>query len=113
MVRPLAYITAVWCDAEIEGKEQALNYCRNVYEAGYSPICPRLMHTDFLDDKVPQEHSDRLSMAMELLRRCRIVVVCGSATDVQVKNDIALAKRYHIVATTLDGILTIEGKNKK
>ena len=28
MVRPLAYITAVWCDAEIEGKEQALNYCR-------------------------------------------------------------------------------------
>ena len=50
---------------------------------------------------------------MELLRRCRIVVVCGSTTDEQVKNDIALAKRYHIVATTLDGILTIEGKNKK
>lgn len=29
MVRPLAYITAVWCDAEIEGKEQALNYCKD------------------------------------------------------------------------------------
>ena len=31
----------------------------------------------------------------------------------QVKNDIALAKRQHIVATTLDGILTVDGKCKK
>lgn len=70
---------------KLKAKNKHLKYCRNVYEAGYFPICPRLMHTDFLDDKVPQEHSDRLTMAMELLRRCHIVVVCGSATDKQVK----------------------------
>lgn len=113
MTRPLAYITAVWCNAEKEAKEQALGYCREVYEAGYSPICSKLMHTEFLKDNVPQEHSDRLQMAMELLRRCRIVVVCGSTVDEQVKSDIALAKRYHIIVTTLDGILTIEGKCRK
>lgn len=54
-----------------------------------------------------------LYMAAELLRRCRIVVVCGTEVDEQVKNDIALAKRQHIVATTLDGILTVDGKCKK
>lgn len=52
-------------------------------------------------------------MALELLRRCRLVVVCGSEVDEQVKTDIAMAKRYHIVTTTLDGIMTIEGKCKK
>ena len=52
-------------------------------------------------------------MALELLRRCRLVVVCGSEVDEQVKTDIAMAKKYRIVTTTLDGILTIEGKCKK
>ena len=64
------------------------------------------MHYEFLNDNVPQEHTDRIDMAAELLRRCTIVVVCGTEVDEQVKNDIALAKRQHIVATTLDGILT-------
>lgn len=48
MARPLAYITSVWSDQELEAKEEALKYCRLVYEAGYSPICPKLMHYGFL-----------------------------------------------------------------
>lgn len=113
MARPLAYITSVWSEMELEAKEQALKYCRLVYEAGYSPICPKLMHYEFLNDNVPQEHTDRIAMAAELLRRCRIVIVCGAYVDEQVKNDIAMAKRQHIVATTLEGILTVDGKCKK
>lgn len=113
MARPLAYITSVWSEQELETKEEALNYCRLVYEAGYSPICPKLIQYGFLNEDVPQEHKDRIDMAMELLRRCRILVVCGKEVDEQVKNDIALAKRQHIVATTLEGILTVEGKCKK
>lgn len=113
MARPLAYITSVWSDQELEAKEEALKYCRLVYEAGYSPICPKLMHYGFLKENIPQEHKDRLDMATELLRRCRIVVVCGTEVDEQVKNDIVIAKRQHIVATALDGILTVDGKCKK
>ena len=52
-------------------------------------------------------------MSLELLRRCRILVVCGNDTDEAMKTDIAMAKKYHIAATTLDGILAVEGKNKK
>ena len=113
MVRPLAYITAAWSSDEYDAKNAAISYCRQVYDAGYSPICPRLIHGGFLKDDIPQEHKDRLDMAAELLRRSRIIVVCGSGTDEQVKNDIALAKRLRIAATTLDGILTVESAGKR
>ncbi len=113
MVRPLAYITANWSDSDYEAKSIAQRYCRKVYDAGYSPICPKLMHEGLLKDEVPQEHKDRLEMAAELLRRSRILVVCGESMDEQVKEDIALAKRLRIPATTLDGIMKVEGSAGK
>ena len=42
MKRPLAYITAGWLGGDSENAEQAARYCRAVYEAGFSPICPTL-----------------------------------------------------------------------
>lgn len=40
--KPLAYISAAWSGTETENMEAARRYCRAVYEAGFSPICPRL-----------------------------------------------------------------------
>ena len=94
MVRPLAYITSDWSDDEFEARRMARKFCRNVYEAGFSPICPKLMYTDLFRDEVPQEHKDRLEMAAELLRRSRILVVCGDFM-------------------TLDGIMEVEGSTGK
>lgn len=113
MVRPLAYITANWSDSDYDSKSLALRFCRKVYDAGYSPICPPLMHEGLLRDDIPQEHKDRLEMAAELLRRSRILVVCGDSMDEEVKADIALAKRLRIPATTLDGIMKVEGSAGK
>lgn len=113
MARPFAYITAAWSSDEYDAKNAALKYARQIYDAGFTPICPKIFYGGFLKDDIPKEHKDRLDMSAELLRRSRIVVVCGSGTDEQVKNDIALAKRLHIAATTLDGILTVEGAGKR
>ena len=38
MKRPLAYITAPWSNSQYENAESAAAYCRQVYDAGYSPI---------------------------------------------------------------------------
>ena len=100
MKRPLAYITAPWGSKDFDNRENAARYCRQVYEAGYSPICPVLFQ------------KDRADMAAELLRRSRILVVCGNIATQEVKNDIALAKHLRIAATTLEGILTVDGKGK-
>ena len=54
--------------------------------------------------------SARLEMAGDLLRRARVLVVCGDRIDETVKNDVALAERLRITATTLDGILTVHSQ---
>ena len=93
MKRPLAYITAPWSENEFENTENAAKYCRAVYDAGFSPVC--------------------IDMAREYLRRARVLVVCGSTVDESVKNDIAVAERLRITATTLDGILTVKGQGRR
>ena len=112
MKRPLAYITAPWSNNQYENAENAATYCRQVYDAGYSPICPVLFLSTFLKDEIPQEHKDGLDMARDYLRRSHVLVVCGHGIDETVKNDIATAERLRITATTLDGILTVKGQGR-
>lgn len=75
MKRPLAYITAPWSNSQYENAENAAAYCRQVYDAGYSPICPVLFLPTFLKDEIPQEHKDGLDMARDYLRRSHVLVL--------------------------------------
>ena len=109
MKRPLAYITAAWLGGDSENAEQAARYCRAVYEAGFSPICPLLYLPLFLNDSVPEEHKAGIDMRRDMLRRSHTLIVCGSAVDEDVKNDIAVAGRLGIAATTLEGVLAVKG----
>ena len=79
MKRPLAYITAAWCGEDYKNTEQAARYCRAVYEAGFSPICPTRYLPLFLNDAVPEEHKNGIDMSRDLLRRSHVLVVCGHA----------------------------------
>ena len=108
MKRPLAYITAAWGGCDIENTENAAKYCRAVYEAGFSPICPILFMPLFLNDEIPEEHKSGVDIGRDFLRRSHVLVVCGIGIDEAVKNDIATAGRLNITATTLDGILTVK-----
>ena len=53
MKKPFAYITAVWTGGEFTVIDQAAVYCRKVYEAGFTPICPVLYLPHFLRDSIP------------------------------------------------------------
>lgn len=44
-----------------------------------------------------------------MLRRSHTLIVCGSVVDEDVKNDIAVAGRLGIAATTLEGVLAVNG----
>ena len=112
MKRPFAYITAAWSDNEYQNTEEAAKYCRAVYDAGFTPICPLLFLPMFLNDAIPQEHKDGIDMGRDFLRRSHVLVVCGHSTDETVQNDIATAERLRITATTLDGILTVKGQGR-
>ena len=102
MKRSLAYITAAWRGDPAVDMEQAAHYCRVVYDAGYSPICPMLYLPLFLNDAVPEEHKNGID----------VLVVCGHSVTEAMKNDIAVAQRLGITATTLEGILTVKGQGR-
>ena len=110
MKRPLAFISASWGQDELENRAIASKYCRAVYEAGYSPICPILFQPCFLKVTKAKEHKDSREMSEDLLRRSRIIVVCGDTFSDDVLSDIALARHLRIAATTLDGILIVNEK---
>ena len=114
MKRLLAYITAAWSGKKIKDREQAAEYCRAVYEAGFSPICTLLYLPLFLNDAIPEEHKSATDIGRDLLRRSHVLVVCGNSVNEDVKNDIATAGRLSITATTLDGIMTVktQGRDK-
>ena len=62
MKRPLAYITAAGVSSDHENTKLAAQYCRTVYEAGFSPICPTLYRPLFRNDAVPEEHKSGIDM---------------------------------------------------
>ena len=110
MKKPFAYISAAWSGQEFTDTDQAVVYCRKVYQAGLprsalSSICRTSSMTPS-----PAEHKDGIDMARELLRRSHVLIVCGDEVDEAVKNDIAVAQRLGITATTLDGILKIRSQ---
>ena len=112
MKRPLAYITVAWCGEPETDMELAARYCRMAYEAGFSPICPILYLPLFINDAIPEEHKNGIDMRRDMLRRSHVLVACGGEVDEDVKNDIAVAKRLNITATTLDGILTVNQQGR-
>ena len=103
MKRPLAYVTAAWYGGDSENAEQA----------GFSPICPTLYLPLFLNDAIPEEHKSGIDMSRDLLRRSHVLVVCGHTVTEAMKNDIAVAQRLGITATTLEGILTVKGQGRR
>lgn len=62
------------------------------------------MFSRFLDGELPEEREDGRTMFMELLRRCRVLVVGSNEITGDMEKEILLAKRLGIVATTLAGI---------
>lgn len=60
--RPIAYITVVWSGNRTADRERAAQYCRQVYEAGYSPLCPMLFLPVFLHESIPQEHKSKMNL---------------------------------------------------
>ena len=66
----------------------------------------------FLHEDVAQEHNDMKDMAVDILKRSTALIVCGGTADEDVMDDIAIAKRYRVATTTLDGIILAKGKGR-
>lgn len=97
----------VCCSAE-ESRVKVQKYCRKIYELGYVPICPRFVFSPFLEESDAEDMQGYGRMSHILLRRCRMVVVCGKEVTGTMNTEISMADRLHIICTTLDGLVQIK-----
>ena len=110
--KPWAYVTAAWSTDRSRAKRSAKRYCRKLYEAGYTPICPLLSLPEIINVSNADEFKDYIDMSEDMLRRSRILVVCGTAVDETVLTDIAIANRFHVASSTMRGVLTVDKRKK-
>ena len=95
---PLAYVTASYSDCSTGAQiaKAAQKYCTRIKEAGYIPICPDMYLSMFLKRNNAKDKVLYKEMSEELLRRCRVLVVCDKPSGDIVANDITLAKRLRM-----------------
>lgn len=102
---PRAYVTAAWSNNRVDAEEAARKYCRALVNAGYMPVCPVLAYSGVFDEDDPDACKKKREMSEDDLRRARFLVICGSVINDDVKEDISIAKRAKVIATTLEGVL--------
>ncbi len=111
--RTFAYVCAPLGNSAGFSSARLKDYSKALYELGYVPICPSMMFSRFLSENVPEQREARRSMSLELLRRCRVLVVCSDSVNEEMEAEILLAKRLGMVATTLGGIEKISLHTEK
>lgn len=60
--KPWAYVTSAWSADRSRAKRSAKRYCRKLYEAGYTPICPLLSLPEVIDTSNADEYKDYMDM---------------------------------------------------
>ena len=113
-----AYVCAPFFDRAGLSSHRFREYCTALYELGYVPIAPNLMFSRFLRESVPEQREARRHMSHQLLRRCRVLVLCSEEITEEMEGEIMLARRLGIVSTTLSGLQKIsayagEGRDGK
>lgn len=102
--RPLAYICSPLQGNIPANVKRAAKYCRMAYDAGYLPIAPHVSFTPFLDDENPIERKEGMAMGLQLLKKCRVLIVCGSKISSGMDGEISEAKRLSIPIFNIAGL---------
>jgi len=105
--RPFAYVCSPFRGDIEANTERAREYCRQVYEAGYTPLAPHLLFPQFLREEVPEEREAGLEMAVDLLPQCSVLVVCGNEISEGMRREVDLAGELGIEACALENIPAI------
>ena len=97
MEQAMAYVC---CPAE-ESRVKVQRYCRKIYELGYVPICPRFGFLPFLDEGEAEDLQAYNRMSHLILKRCRMVVVCGKEVTGTMNTDISTVLWSSIFVTLM------------
>lgn len=105
--RPFAYVCSPYSGDIETNTARAREYCRQVYEAGYTPLAPHLLFPQFLKEDNPEEREVGLEMGAALIPRCRVMLVCGDDVTEGMAREIRLARELRIETCALENIPAI------
>jgi len=110
--RPFAYVCSP-LRGDVEANiARAREYCRQVFEAGYNPVCGQIFYTQFLRDDIPEEREAGMAMGVAMLPQCRVLVICGDEITAGMSQEIRAAEQLKIPVLMLDTFLS-ERVNRK
>ena len=107
----LIYVCSPYRGDVEKNTTQAQEYCRRIFDAGYTPIAPHLYFPQFLDETNPVEREAGMEKGIQLLIQCRALVVCGSEITEGMQQEIRLAAKASISILTMDQFLSEELTN--
>lgn len=111
--RPIAYVCSPTNTKIIFNSKKACEYSRTIYDHGYTPIAPHLLFPQFMDESIAEECNEMTMMNKVLIRKSRIMFVCGDAITSRMQQEMLYARQIGITVVPLDGIVRIEEYLKK
>ena len=106
--RPIAYVCTPDAGNTAKNANKARKYSKTVYDHGYTPMIPHLLFSQFLDEHIPEERDEVMRMNRVLIRKSRIMFVCGDEITDDMKSEMLYAKRIGLTVVPLDGIVQVE-----
>lgn len=101
-----AYVCAPFEQGNGHSLARLKEFCIQVYQLGFIPMCPNLYFNSLLGDDLRRDiRNDLHTMALAVLERCRLVIVCSSDTITPaMESELLLAGKHNMVVTTLQGM---------
>lgn len=95
------YITWVYIASPYRGSAEkniikAKSYALFAVKRNKMPICPHIYFTQFLDDNNVYERKKGLSLALQMLKRCKEMWVFSDIISQGMEKEIKAAKRWNI-----------------
>ena len=103
-MKPFAFV----CSPFTNDPKQEKEYCRKLYEYGYLPVSANFLLDPFIDKRKPTEGKRKLEMALQLMARCRVLVLCGDIITTEMVCAVDKARQWNMVYTNLQGIKKID-----
>ncbi len=106
--RPIAYVCAPGKSHKDIFADYTKAYCKTLFEHGYTPFAPALLFPQFVDLNVPDQQNEAAAMNKVLLRKSRIMFVCGDHITPAMQSEMLYAKDIGITIVTIDSMKQIE-----
>ena len=106
--RPLAYVCAPGRSHKDIYAGYTKEYCKTLFEHGYTPIAPTLLFSQFIDLTKPDQQNEAQAMNKVLIRKSRIMFVCGENITPTMQSEMLYAKDIGMTLVTIDSMKQIE-----